>query len=223
MATNDHPHDILKVLVGSQAHGLAGADSDADYRRVFAIPTERMFRLDFKPPTPRWTEGEADETAWEVGPFLGLAVRCHPLILETLLAPVVTQDEWGVELRALFPSLWSPRQAYESFVGYGHNQRQKFLAKKDQRPEKYAAAYVRVLYNLCELLDRGSFTVRIADLPIGATIARLKEGTLRTGEVIDLAERWTDEATARLSRCRHRPNLESVNEFMIRLRKAFLR
>lgn len=215
-------HTILRVLIGSQAHGLAAPGSDADYRSVFVVPTEMLFRLDYKPPASRWSKGDGDETAWEVGAFLSLAVQCHPLVLETFLAPVVTADEWGISLRALFPAVWEPRRAFEAFTGYAVNQRTKFLDKKDGRPEKYAAACIRVLYNLCELLESGTFTIRIADTPIGVTIARLKDGNFRTGEVIDLAEKWTQEAAARRDRCTHRPDRQAVDEFLIRIRRAFL-
>lgn len=217
-----HGQTILQVLVGSQAHGLAGAESDADYRRVFVIPTVDMFRLDFKMPGARWTKSGADETAWEVGPFLSLAVQCQPLVLETFMAPAVMMNDRGAELRALFPAVWSPDRAYEAFTGYAANQRTKFLEKKDGRPAKYAATSIRTLYNLCELLETGRFSMRIAETPIGPTIARLREGKFHTGEVIDLAEHWMEEATRRLRHCSHRPDLKAVDDFLIRLRKAFL-
>lgn len=213
---------ILKVLIGSQAHGLAAPGADADYRSVFVVPTADLFRVGFKPSHTRMTKETADETSWEVGLFLNLAVECYPLVLETLLAPVIASSSWGDELRGLFPALWEPRQAYDAFVSYAHNQRKKFLDRKDDRPEKYAAAYIRVLYNLCELLDTGRFTVRIVDTPVGADVARFKAGDYRVGEVIDLGERWREEASARLARCRHHPDFGAVDAFAIRLRKAFL-
>lgn len=213
---------ILKVLVGSQAHGLAAPGSDADYRSVFVVPTEALFRLEYKPPVSRWSKGNGDETAWEIGSFLSLAVQCHPLVLETFLAPVAATDGWGTSLRALFPAVWEPRRAFESFTGYAVNQRTKCLEKKDGRPEKYAAACVRVLYNLCELLETGSFTMNIADTPIGTTIARLKSGAFRTGEVVDLAEQWTHEAEKRLGRCAHHSDRQAVDEYLVKIRKAFL-
>ena len=215
-------HTILRVLVGSQAHGLAAAGSDEDFRSVFVIPTEELFRVDYKQPATRWRKGDGDETSWEIGSFLSLAVQCHPLVLETFLAPVQAIDDWGVELRSLFPAVWEPRRAYDAFLGYAQNQRAKFLDRKDARPEKYAAAYVRVLYNLCELLETGTFTIRIAETPVGETVARLKDGRFRMGEVIDLAEHWTQEAHKRLDRSSHRSNRQAVDEFLIRVRRAFL-
>ena len=57
--------------------------------------------------------------------------------------------------------------AYDSFLGYALNQRTKFLETKDGRPAKYPATYLRVLYNLCELLDAGTCTICIAETPMG--------------------------------------------------------
>lgn len=213
---------ILTVLVGSQAHGLAGPDSDADFRGVFVIPTERLFRLDCLYKGSRWTEGREDETLWEVGRFLSLATHGHPLVLETFLAPVVTADQWGQDLLALFPSVWTPQRTYEAFVSYALNQRKKFLEKKDARPGKYALAYLRVLFNLCELLETGSFTVRAADTGLGDTLRRIKADGLTTGQIIDAGERLLQDAAHRLAHCTHQPDLDRVNDFLIRIRKAFL-
>ena len=62
-----------------------------------------------------------DETRrWEVGQFLTLATQCHPLVLETLLAPVVTLPINGATnfalIEGLFPAIWSPDQAFEAFT-----------------------------------------------------------------------------------------------------------
>ena len=219
---NGHRQTILKVLVGSHAHGLATQESDKDFRSVFVIPTEETFRLDFKYPTTSWTKEGGDEASWEIGQFLSLAIQSHPLILETFLAPVLTVDQWGEELRGLFPAVWSPQKAYEAFTGYANNQRTKFLEKKDGRPAKYAAAYIRVLANLCELLERGSFTVRICDTPLGPTVARIKDGNYRVGEVIEHGEELTQTATRQLADCRHASDFGAIDQFLIRLRKAFL-
>jgi predicted nucleotidyltransferase len=215
-------HTLLKVLVGSHAHGLASKESDRDYRRVFVIPTEDMFRLGFKYPATQWTKDLGDETAWEIGQFLLLGTQAHPLVLEALVAPVITADEWGEQLRSLFPSLWSPQKAFESFTNYAHNQRTKLLEKKDARPAKYAAAYLRVLYNLCELLASGTFHVRIADTPAGARLARIKNGDYRLGEVIDWGEGLTQEARKLMTSCRDKNDLPRVNAFLVDIRRAFL-
>ena len=213
---------ILKVLVGSQAHGLATAKSDRDYRSVYVMPTEQMFQLGFKYPATQWIKTGGDETAWEVGQFLMLATQCHPLVLETLLAPVVTADQWGDQLRSLFPVLWSPNHAFEAFTNYARNQRTKFLDQKDERPAKYAAAYIRVLDNLRELLETGTFTVQIASTAMGATLLQIKNGEMGMGRVIDLGEDLLQQCAYHLRQCTHTPDHKLVQDFLTTLRKAFL-
>ena len=222
-ATSSTDACILKVVVGSHAHGLAGPDSDKDYRAVFVLPTAELFRVGFKYQGTRMMKEEEDETSWEIGHFLQLALQGHPLVLETLVAPVVRMDDWGAELRQLFPRLWSAQTAYESFLNYCDNQRKKMLEKKDGRPAKYAAAYVRVLFNLCELLERGTFSIRISETPVGEAVARIKAGHFRPGEVIDMGEYWTQEATRRLRACSQQARPELADAFLLKVRKAFLR
>ena len=219
---NDQMQTILLVLVGSQAHGLATAESDQDFRRVYAMPTENMFLLGFKYPGTQWTKLEGDETAWEVGQFLMLATQCHPHILETLLAPVVTVDQWGNQLRSLFPAIWSPDQAFAAFTNYARNQRTKFLDQKDGRPAKYAAAYIRVLYNLRELLESHTFTIQISSTSIGPTLAEIKNGTIGIGRVIDLGEDLLQQCAHHLRQCTHSPDHRLIQDFLTTLRKAFL-
>jgi hypothetical protein len=178
--------------------------------------------LGFKYPGTQWTKGDGDETAWEIGQFLLLATQGHPLILETLLAPVITADEWGNQLRALLPAMWSPQKTYEAFTNYANNQRAKLLDRKDGRQAKYAAAYIRVLYNLCELLTSGRFHIRVADTPIGDRLVRIKQGQYRLGEVMDWGEELTQQAQqltiARQDEC----DLPRINGFLVALRRAFL-
>jgi uncharacterized protein len=219
---NDRTHTILKVLVGSHAHGLAAEASDRDYRRVYVIPTEEMFHVGFKYPATQWTKGDTDETAWEIGQFLLLGTQSHPLILETLLAPVITIDTWGEHLRELLPAMWSPQKAYGAFTNYANNQRTKLLDKKDGRPEKYAAAYIRVLYNLCELLVSGTFHIRVMDTPAGERLAHIKQGRYRLGEVMDWGEELTQRAW-QLTTARHdESDLSRVDAFLVAIRRAFL-
>ena len=215
-------HTILRVLVGSHAHGLADPDSDRDFRSVYVIPTIELFRLGFKYQGTRMMKEEADETAWEVGHFFQLAVQCHPLVLETFVAPIETMDEWGTRLRALFPSVWAPQPAAAAFLQYADNQRKKMLEKKDGRPAKYAAAYLRVLSHLCDLLEQGSFSLRIVDRPLGETLRRIRTGDYRTGEVIDLGEQLTQTASRLVGTCRHQGDRSAVDTFLIELRTAFL-
>jgi len=111
MAQKDYPQ-ILKVLVGSHAHGLATAESDYDYRAVFVQPTEEILGLGHKAQNNQWLEGDIDNTSYEVGHFLFLASKSNPTILEVFHAPrkgtvIDSMDlwDWGNSLVYLFPKV----------------------------------------------------------------------------------------------------------------------
>lgn len=212
--------EILKVIVGSQAHGLATPESDTDYRGVFLQPTSEILKLGGTVKQTSWIEGKDDDTSWELGHFLFLSTKCNPTILETYLAPVHQSDAYGEALRALFPHVWNSRAVMDAFVGYGLNQRKKFLDEKDKRPHKYAAAYLRSLYNAYELLCTGTFNVRIADTEIGEICRRFKNGDYTFGEVIDTCRKWEENVRmAYKENPDKQTNVEPVNEFLLKVRK----
>lgn len=213
---------ILKVIVGSQAHGLATPESDFDYRGVFVVPTAEILKLGNIKQNTNWIEGTDDDTSWEIGHFLNLATHCNPTILETFLAPIKESTPWGLSLTTLFPYIWNSTDVMNAFIGYGLNQRKKFLEGKDGRPHKFAAAYLRSLVNGWELLETGTFTVRIADLPIGETVRRFKNGDYTVGEVIQTCWDWeTKVRKAYKKNPDHKPDLEKINEFLLKVRKEF--
>jgi len=216
---------ILKVIVGSQAHGLANPNSDYDYRGVFVIPTQDFFTLGSKElQHTSWIEGNEDDTSWEVGKFLNLATHCNPTILETFLAPTVPvpiqNAIWGLELQKLFPYVWNSKGVKDAFIGYGLNQRKKFFDNKDNRAPKYATAYLRVLYNAWELLSTGTFSVNMEKSPIYDTLKKYKAGDYTPGDVIDKCFYWETQV---LDAYKKNPNketdLEPVNKFLIKIRK----
>ena len=215
---------ILKVTVGSQAHGLANKNSDFDYRGVFLIPTLDFFQLGQKElQHTSWIEGKEDDTSWEVGKFLQMAVKCNPTVLETFLAPVKESDIWGDELRDLFPYVWNSKDVMNAFVGYGVNQRKKFFDNQDKRAPKYATAYLRVLYNAWELLSTGTFSVDMTNTPIFEDLKRFKAGKYGVGEVI---QKCFDMETKVIKAYKQNPDkqtdLEPINQYISELRASNL-
>jgi predicted nucleotidyltransferase len=229
---------LFKCIVGSQAHGLATPESDFDYRGVFITPTVEFLSLGSNPKQTAWTEGAIDDTSWELGHFLHLATKCNPTILEVFLSPLhevqKTADGKGSdysdthELRALFPYVWNSKYVMDAFIGYSHNQRKKLLEGKDGRPHKYAAAYLRVMYQAKELLQTGTFTIRIADTDIGPYIRAVKNQDTNAGYDISigavinrcqLLEQEVREAYAA------NPNKETdygkVNDFLLKMRMKY--
>lgn len=217
---------ILKALVGSRAHGLANAESDSDFRGVFVVPTSDILRIGGHAKRTSWIErddsGSAinDDVSWEVAHFLHLATKCNPSILEAMAAPTFEADEWGRELRTLLPFVWNPKAVRDAFVGYGLNQRKKMLDDKDGRPWKYACAYLRTLAAGVHLLTVGEVLVDTRGHEVHPLLVRFKAGDTMKGEVINACEDWTRRIDAALAECRHEPNLEPVNDYLLRLRHA---
>lgn len=226
---------ILKVIVGSQAHGLAKPESDFDYRGVFVVPTQEILKLGGHVEHTSWIEGKDDDTSWEIGKFLMMATKSNPTVLETFLAPRADMQtmmpdaffnkkfyEFGEELRGLFPYVWNSADVKNAFIGYGINQRKKFFDNKDSRAPKYAAAYLRVLYNAYELLSTGTFTIRIADTEVGEQVRRFKNGEFTHGEVIQACWDWETKVIQAFNKNPDKKtDLKPVNDFLLRVRKEF--
>ena len=112
--------EVLRVLVGSHAHGLAGPGSDRDERAVVVWPTRELpgIRIGARSgPTERRT-GAVELAAYEAGRFLALALRSNPTVLEVFRAPVLAATADGRALRELFPAVWDAELAYRAFPGY---------------------------------------------------------------------------------------------------------
>lgn len=216
---------ILKCLVGSRAHGLHNEDSDHDYRGVYVIPTKEILSIGHKYKGSHWLEGETDQTSYEIGHFLQLATKCNPTILEVFKAPMLDIhpiiNEFAEKLRDLFPYCWNPNDVFNAFVGYGCNQRKKFLEKKDKRGPKYAVAYIRTLYNLIDLLRDGEFDLEVKNSLQKEMLLEIKDDKWSDGKVIDLANKLIQQAEITRDTCKHRPDIEKVNEYLMYVRESF--
>lgn len=213
-------HQILKVLVGSRAHGLHTEASDYDYRGVFVVPLKEVFKVGEKIHDTNWIEGDEDNTSWEIGHFLKMATQCNPTILEVFAAPMITETEWGNKLCALFPYVWDPKRVFDAFTGYGVNQRKKMLEDKDKRAAKYAVAYLRTLIQASELLATGVLRVNFSDHPMFNTLRDWKNSHFTPGGVIDVCNQWENEARLQLELCTQKQDLEKINEFYYDVRMA---
>jgi len=217
---------ILKTLVGSHAHRLATEESDYDYKSVFVTPTEQLLCLSHvQPKANRWSESEKeDETAYELAHFLHLATRSNPTILEVFAAPVVESTEWGEELKALFPYVWSSKGVLNSFTGYSLNQRKKMLDDKydfRQRRWKYAASYIGALIQGIGLLRTGQLDVAVP-LHHKDLLLSIRAGKLSTGRVIDEADRFTTVIYQEYENHQdHETQMGPINEFLLRVRREY--
>ena len=211
---------ILKCVVGSQAHGLADENSDTDYRGVYVTPTRDILTIGYKYKGSNWIEDKEDQTTYEISHFLDLALKCNPSILEVFVAPIQEGSPLGYELRDLFSDIWNPNDAFNAFTGYSYNQRKKLLEKKDGRPKKFAVAYLRTLWNLCDLLEKESFSLEIKDPKFKQQLLDIKYcDVLDIGYVINEAEGLTETAKNLLEGCKHEANPKKVNDFLLKVRK----
>ncbi len=221
---------ILKVLVGSRAHGLNRADSDYDYRGVFLTPTEEHLKLksiETKPKGVHWVEGEReDDTSYELGHFLHLATKSNPSILEVFVAPIVGGTALGHDLRALFPYVWSSRRVLEAFVGYSRNQQKKMFDDKYEsrdRKWKYAVAYIRVLLQAQQLIRTGTMSV-VVPAEWKQPLIDIKNGEWSIGHVVDVANQLKVGVYDAYERCQEDDsenfaNLDKLDEFLLKVRK----
>jgi len=222
------PETILNVLVGSRAHGTATETSDFDYRGVFVQPTQEILKLGGSLKTTSWIEGrdpteagkKEDDVAWEIGHFLFLATKCNPSILEVFASPVIKSTEEGEELRELFPALWNPQGVRDAFIGYGLNQRKKLLENKEGRPWKYAVAYLRTLMQAEQLLRVGVLPINMKFHEEYGTLMMFKNKIGTPGAVIDKCMVWQRRVEALAEVCKHEPDLDRVNEFLLKVRRA---
>ena len=230
---------ILRVLVGSRAHGLSTPSSDYDWRGIFVTPTEEILKLGTRKQQTNWIEGKEDDTSWEIGHFLNLATHCNPTILEVFAAPgwnmsfvggdrvpypkeVTRRYYFGLKLQGLFPYVWNSKGVMDAFVGYGLNQRKKFLDDKDVRPAKYAVAYLRTLYQADALFKSGTLVVDMRQSPIYETLVRWKQGHWDYGEVIQLTREWEKKVRTTYDLYpKHTADLDKVNEFLLKVRREF--
>jgi predicted nucleotidyltransferase len=232
---------ILKTLVGSRAHGLETPTSDYDYRGVFIAPTSEILKLGGKADQVSWNEGDTDDTAYELNKFLFMALKSNATVLEVLHGPVMESTPWGEELKSLFPYMWTSKGVLEAFRGYSINQRKKFLEDKDNRPWKYAVAYIRVLLLGIELLKHDSLTINVQkqfeimpdyldsnlnihydeEFNYAKALRALKSGEYSKGMVIDWAQHLEGELVkAYETNPNHTNDPDKLNEFLLRARKA---
>lgn len=221
---------VLRVLVGSRAHGVADDDADYDYREVFYVPTKDLLSVPrARRPKKAWqAEHRAtdDEGGWEVEQFLEMCLRGHPNALELLAAPVESETEDGRSLRALLPQMLAARTVAGSFLGYSKNTRGKMVDREQAvRQPKWAGTYLRVLWTGATLCATGTLHVEIDSEDIRRTVVRARSGALSPGLALSLAEGW-EEYLLKVRRglgetvLPEEPDYAAVNDWLLAFRKA---
>jgi uncharacterized protein len=219
-------YELLRVIVGSRAHGTATERSDYDYRMVFQAPTKSFFTMnkagDIRVRESVWIEQEEDTTGWELGKFCKLALHCNPTILEVLWAPVVSASEVGDRLRGMRQLFLSRDPIKHAFLGYAWNQRKKMLSSPEiawgPQNWKFAQAYLRVLYQGIQLLQHGTLPVDLSDghLKILEIIQDCRSGELTAGAVINMSRDLEESLHSAHGRSdlRDEPDIDTINAWV---------
>lgn len=218
---------ILLGVTGSQAHGLAGPDSDIDMRGVFIYPTEAILGLSRFCGKDVSTSAVEDVVLYEVGKFINLALEANPSILELLFLPeygcLTEEGKLLVVKREAFLS----QRVRKTFGGYATAQYRRlvqrerdgmvgFGPKTSKRREKHARHLVRLLLQGQQLLEKGTLTVKLT---------KAQRKIVRDAEKLstpDLGELFADELErmdAIKSPLPEEPDYEFINYLLLELRR----
>ena len=155
--------NIVKVITGSQLHGLAGLESDTDIRGIHIHSVKDILSPYKKIKNTSWIEGDVDNTSYELSDFCKIATQGNPNILEVLFSDMIEEETDAYkEMRANRSAFLDSKRIYEASKGYCHNQYKKMnLFEPDKRTPKFAVAYIRTLHQMAQLLRTGTFECRI--------------------------------------------------------------
>jgi predicted nucleotidyltransferase len=211
---------IYRCVIGSQAYGLAEAESDVDRRGIYLPPADAHWSLYG---VPEQLENEAmQEAYWEIQKFLVLALKANPNVLECLYSPLVeTATPLAHELLAMRSAFLS-RLVYQTYNGYVLSQFKKM--QSDIR--NHGSVKWKHVMHLIRLLLSGIGVLRHGVVPVAVGEHRDRLLAIRRGDVAwEEVEEWrlnlhrefnaAFEATA----LPKRPDYERANAFLISARR----
>jgi hypothetical protein len=223
------PHDALlarviyRCVIGSQAYGLAGEDSDVDRRGCYLPRADQHWSLYGVP--DQIEIHETQEAYWELQKFVTLALKANPNVLECLYTPLVEHAtplaRELLDMRAAFLS----RLVYQTYNGYVMSQFKKMqtdLRNQGQIKWKHVMHLIRLLLSGIDVLRTGTVTVRV-DAHRDALLS-IRRGDMPWEDV----ERWRlalhaeFDAAYQATSLPERPDYERANAFLVRARRAAL-
>lgn len=218
---------ILAGVVGSQAYGLAHADSDVDRLGVYAAPTIQFHGL--HPPIGKQAtivQNDPDVTYHEVGKFCSLVLKGNPTVTELLwLDEYETLTMLGDALVTNRRSFLSARAVRNSYFGYATAQFQRLLStgqyqsKMRARAAKHSRHLLRLLQQGLELYSTGDLTIKVSDPEfLRAEGDRLAEDPRRAEIYLDEARKTFDEVKSPLP---EEPDEARVEQLLYYIRDEF--
>jgi predicted nucleotidyltransferase len=217
------PYIILRCVIGSRAYGLQGEGSDTDRRGIFLPPAALHWSLAGVP--DRLTDPASQDCYWELKPFLLLALKATPTVLECLCTPLVEFATPLAEELLGMRSAFLSKLAYATYKGYFDSQAQKLGQDMRTRGEpKWKAAM-----HLLRLILSGIAVLRDGHVPIDAgeyrdRLLAVRHGRLSWKEYHAWRSRLREEFEAAWAGTRlpEQPDYGRVEAFLLRARRSML-
>jgi predicted nucleotidyltransferase len=214
---------IYRCVIGSQAYGLAGTDSDVDRRGIYLPPADLHWSLYGVP--EQLENHETQEAYWELQKFLILALKANPNVLECLYTPRVEKVTPLAQELLGMKSAFLSRLVYQTYNGYVMSQFKKMqadLRNCGQVKWKHVMHLIRLLISGISVLKLGFVPVRVDEHR--DRLLEVKQGKVPWEE----SERWRLELHAEFERALaqtnlpERPDYEKANAFLIKARRLAL-
>ncbi len=211
---------IYRCVIGSQAYGLAEAESDVDRRGIYLPSADLHWSLYGVP--EQLENDETQEAYWELQKFLILALKANPNVLECLYTPLIEKATPLAEELLSMKSIFLSRLVYQTYNGYVMSQFKKMQA--DLR--NHGRVKWKHVMHLIRLLLAGIGVLREGFVPVQVDAHRDRLLAIRRGEVPwEDVERWRlslhHEFNAALATTKlpDRPDYERANAFLIQARR----
>ena len=211
---------IYRCVIGSQAYGLADAESDVDRRGIYLPSADQHWSLYGVP--EQLENDAAQEAYWEIQKFLVLALKANPNILECLYTPLVEKATPLAEELLAMRSIFLSRVVYQTFNGYVLSQFKKMqsdLRNQGKVKWKHVMHLIRLLISGIGVLKHGFVPVRVEDQR--EPLLAIKRGEMPWEET----EKWRLALHAEFDRALtetklpDRPDYEKANAFLIKARR----
>jgi uncharacterized protein len=211
---------IFKCVIGSQAYGLANAESDVDRRGIYLPSAELHWSLYGVP--EQLKNDETQEAYWELQKFLIMALKANPNVLECLYTPLIEKATPLAEELLAMKSIFLSRLVYQTYNGYVMSQFKKM--QTDIR--NHGQVKWKHVMHLIRLLHSGIGVLRDGFVPVKVDAHRERLLAIRRGEVP-----WEEVEDWRLSLHQEfnaafdattlpeRPDYERANAFLISARR----
>jgi predicted nucleotidyltransferase len=211
---------IYRCVIGSQAYGLAEAESDVDRRGIYLPAADLHWSLYGVP--EQLENHETQEAYWEIQKFLILALKANPNVLECLYTPLIEKATPLAEELLGMRSIFLSRLVYQTYNGYVMSQFKKMQA--DLR--NHGKVKWKHVMHLIRLLLAGIGVLREGYVPVTVAVHRDRLLAIRRGEVPwEEVEKWRlslhqdFNAAFETTKLPERPYYERANAFLIQARR----